>query len=111
MSVEESRQCGCDCMNNDDMCGCEDINTVDCALMEEMAQQIQCCEFAITEISLYLNTHPEDEKALCLHRNYCKEAKELKDKYQKMFGPLTINYPCRKWRWLEEPWPWEGGMM
>ena len=31
-------------------------------------------------------------------------AKELKDKYQKVYGPLTINFPCNKWRWLEEPW-------
>ena len=40
---------------------------------------------------------------------YCKECKELKDEYQKMYGPLTINYPCNKWRWLEQPWPWERG--
>ena len=38
-----------------------------------------------------------------------KKAKELKDAYQKMYGPLTMNYPCKKWRWLEEPWPWERG--
>ena len=49
--------------------------------------------------------HPQDDKALCLHRKYCKQAKDLKDKYQKVYGPLTINYPCNKWRWLEEPWP------
>ena len=76
---------------------------------EEMADKIKAYCFAITDISLYLDTHPEDEKALCLHRNYCKKSKELKDAYQKMYGPLTINYPCKKWRWLEEPWPWERG--
>ena len=76
---------------------------------EEMAEKIKAYSFAITDISLYLDTHPEDEKALCLHKNYCKRAKELKDMYQKMYGPLTINYPCKKWRWLEEPWPWERG--
>ena len=31
--------------------------------------------------------------------------------YQKVYGPLTIEYPCNKWRWLEEPWPWEGGIV
>ena len=50
-----------------------------------------------------------DQKALCLHREYTKQLKDLKDKYQKMYGPLTIYYPCNKWRWLEEPWPWERG--
>ena len=76
---------------------------------EEMAMKIKEYQFAITDIALYLDTHPEDEKALSLHRNYCKKAKELKDMYQKMYGPLTINYPCKKWRWLEQPWPWERG--
>ena len=76
---------------------------------KEMADKIKAYGFAITDISLYLDTHPEDEKALCLHRNYCKKLKELKDAYQKMYGPLTIEYPCKKWRWLEEPWPWERG--
>ena len=76
---------------------------------EEMAMKIKEYQFAITDIALYLDTHPEDEKALCLHRTYCKRAKELKDAYQKMYGPLTINYPCKKWRWLEQPWPWERG--
>ena len=70
---------------------------------KEMADRIKAYEFAITDISLYLDTHPEDEKAICLHRNYCKKVKELKDDYQKIYGPLTINYPCKKWRWLEEP--------
>ena len=76
---------------------------------EEMAMKIKEYQFAITDIALFLDTHPEDEKALSLHRNYCKKAKELKDMYQKMYGPLTINYPCKKWRWLEQPWPWERG--
>lgn len=122
MSVEENRNCGCNHMNScnnncnynmtdDDnvtttafTCSCPMVNTVDCETREEMMQQIRCYEFAINELALYLDTHPDDQKALCLHRKYAKEAKELKDKYQKVYGPLTINYPCNKWRWLEEPW-------
>ena len=104
MSVEENRNCGCNCE-----CECEKENTVDCELRREMIQEIRSLDFAIVELALYLDTHPEDEKALCLHRKYAKKLKELKDKYQKVYGPLTIHYPCNKWRWLEEPWPWEGG--
>ena len=76
---------------------------------EKMLRKIKCYTFAVIDLALYLDTHPEDEKALCLHRKYCKELKDLRDKYQKVYGPLTIEYPCNKWRWLEEPWPWEGG--
>lgn len=119
MSIEENRNCGCN--NNDSMinsynmmsnnsCGCEEERTIDWRAKEEMLQQIRCYEFAINELALYLDTHPEDDRALCLHRRYAREAKDLKDKYQKVHGPLTINYPCNKWRWIEEPWPWEGGM-
>ena len=95
-------------MNNSNDCS-EPERTVDCDLRREMIENTRCLDFAINELALYLDTHPDDEKALCLHRKYCKEAKELKDKYQKVFGPITINFPCNKWRWIEEPWPWERG--
>lgn len=85
--------------NNQENC-CERMQ-----IRQEMMEQIKSLDFAIIELGLYLDTHPEDERALCLHREYCKEVKELKDKYQKAFGPLTIFYPCNKWRWLENPWP------
>ena len=124
MSIEGNRNCGCGNsdnynmmnnfnymnMNNNSGCNSEQEGTIDCCAKEEMLQQIRCYDFAINELALYLDTHPEDEKALCLHRKYARESKDLKDKYQKVYGPLTINFPCNKWRWLEEPWPWEGGM-
>ena len=51
---------------------------INCAEKEEMLQNIRCLEFAITELGLYLDTHPDDKKALCLHRKYCNELKEMK---------------------------------
>ena len=74
---------------------------------EEMLEKIKAYKFSIIELALYLDTHPEDRKALCLHRKYANILKDLSDKYQKVYGPLTIDYPCNKWRWLEQPWPWE----
>ena len=85
-------------------------NTRDCCQREKKKKKVQSYEFAINELALYLDTHPKDEKALNLHRRYCNEVKDLKDKYQKVYGPLTINVPCNKWKWIDEPWPWEGGM-
>lgn len=121
MSIEENRNCECNndninsynIMSNMNVTNMNNNNngrTIDCCEKEEMLQQIRSYDFAINELALYLDTHSDDEKALCLHRKYCREAKELKDMYQKIYGPLTINFPCNKWRWLEEPWPWEGGM-
>lgn len=99
---EEGNNCGCS--DNIEQC-CQERNRI----REEMIGQIKCLNFAIIELGLYLNTHSNDQKALCLHKEYCRQLKELKDKYQKIYGPLSIYYPCNKWRWLEEPWPWEGG--
>ena len=117
MSNGDGCGCGCGCGNDETVlaknvygdCGCEPTRVVNCEARREMMQEIRCLEFAINELALYLDTHPDDQKALCLHRKYTKQAKELKDKYQKVYGPLTINFPCNKWRWLEEPWPWERG--
>ncbi len=104
--LEENRNCGCNCGNENEMMN---NNDYDCETRREMMQQIQALNFAIIELGLYLDTHPEDQKALCLHNKYCKELDELEEQYQKAFGPLTIKFPCNKWRWLEEPWPWERG--
>ena len=94
-------------LNNDMNC-CNNCNKEECmqnrnAVRAEMMKQIKCLNFAVVDISEYLDTHPDDRKAICLYREYCNQLEELKDKYQRIFGPLTIYYPCNKWRWLEEP--------
>ena len=124
--MKEDRNCDCDNNNNMNMstnmnldmmnmtmdmninnsCGCNDKDMT----RKEMLKKIKCLKFAVVELALYLDTHPNDTKALCLHNKYSKELKEICDKYQKGYGQLTIEYPCNKWRWLEEPWPWEGGI-
>lgn len=90
-------------MHNDCECGTNEN------MRETLMKKIMEYKFAIIELALYLDTHPNDNKALCLHRDYSRKYKELTDKYQKVYGPLTIDYPCNKWRWLEMPWPWERG--
>lgn len=120
---KDNRNCGCNntvvtvsnTMMPSNSCGCNDfVDGVESEirrncmcnneLREDMIEQIKCYNFAVIELALYLDTHPDDSRALCLHKKYCKELKELKDKYQKVYGPLTIEFPCNKWRWIEEPW-------
>ena len=95
---------------NDDLNCCNSCNKEECMqnrnrVRQEMMKQIKCLSFAVVDISEYLDTHPDDRKAICLHKEYCNRLEEKKDKYQRIFGPLSIYYPCNKWRWLEEPWP------
>ena len=76
------------------------------ALVELMA-----LDFAIDELGLYLTTHAQDQEALQLYWSYIKLAKEGREKYQKMYGPLlqTDLTPEDGFAWLKDPWPWEEG--
>lgn len=86
---------------NEERCECNNQRD---SVRENMLMQIRELDFAVIELALYLDTQPNDQRALCLHREYAKQLRELKDKYQRIYGPLNIYCPCNKWRWLEEPW-------
>lgn len=96
------------CRNNADNCNAvEDRNCANRDLMEEMKLDLQATRFSIEELALYLDTHPDDMRAVCMHNQQAKNYRKLSDEYQKVYGPLNIMYPCNSWRWLEEPWPWQ----
>ena len=82
-------------------CGCNNLNK------QEMLMQIRELKFSVNDIALYLDTHPCDRRAIALHNQYSKELRVLSDEYQKKYGPLTIECPCNKCRWIDLPWPWE----
>lgn len=73
----------------------------------EMLMQIRELKFSVNDLALYLDTHPNDRNALNLHNQYSQNLRNLTNQYQKKFGPLTIECPCNKWRWIDLPWPWE----
>ncbi len=79
---------------------------------EKLLMVVQAYEFALVEIGLFLNTHPNDRTALA----YFKQYRELKHKavsdYTRMYGPITIDHmdnDLSTWRWIDNPWPWEIG--
>ena len=76
------------------------------ALVELMA-----LDFAIKELNLYLDTHADDQEVLQLYWSYIKLAKEGREKYEKMYGPLmsTDLTPEDGYAWLKDPWPWDVG--
>lgn len=76
------------------------------ALVELMA-----LDFAIQELSLYLTTHSQDREALQLYWSYIQLAKEGREKYQSLYGPLleTDLTPEDGFAWLNDPWPWDLG--
>ena len=58
--IVECSKCSCNCT-------CKENN--DCPTREEMMNNIRGFNFAITELALYLDTHPYDTNALAMHKD------------------------------------------
>lgn len=70
--------------------------------------------FAVSDILLYLDTHPDDCAALSYSREMIAARREAMAVYARRFAPLTIDSTndadsCR-WEWVMQPWPWEPAM-
>lgn len=76
-----------------------------------LLRRIQELEFVAVELNLYLDTHPDDNRALEHFDRVAEELMNLKHRYEESYGPL-LNFGFGKnnantWRWAESPWPWE----
>ena len=75
----------------------------------EMLQALQANEFTAHELALYLDTHPNDQRALADFHIFNGEAQQQRRTYSAYYGPLMMEDSTDNtcWRWAEEPWPWE----
>ncbi len=71
--------------------------------------ELQTLGFAIQELALYLDTHPDDEEALQLYRSYQQVYHECMKEYNENYGPMNHAVPHngKGYTWLDDPWPWE----
>lgn len=76
---------------------------------KKLFKQIQIYSFAVYEAALYLDGHPKDRRALEYYHKKNEILSELCAKYEKLYGPLTIQgNECEdEWKWTSSPWPWE----
>ena len=78
---------------------------------EELLYNILMHKFALTELNLYLDTHPNETNIINLYKQYLTKEKELCKEYERTYGPLTVdseNLGTNSWNWIKSPWPWEG---
>ena len=77
------------------------------------------------DLTLYLDTHPEDPEALSLYSETRKKRKQLPHQFAAESEPLTAAHACpepttrpnivtkpagiRHFTWTDGPLPWEGG--
>ena len=75
----------------------------------QLMHQIQQVSFALVDLNLFLDSHPDNMMALDFFREMQKKYTELVAEYEMMFGPLTAFDPHTEhgWTWIKEPWPWE----
>ncbi len=78
---------------------------------ESLLAWINQVSFAVNEMTLYLDTHPDDEDALAFFREKLKMRQEALETYARFYGPLTIDTAndnmSRSFQWVQQPWPWE----
>ena len=80
--------------------------------MNDVMTQVYQYGFAVSDILLYLDTHPEDQEALTYYKNMREARDAAVSAYEDQYGPLTIDgvKDCAAyWVWVNGPWPWEGG--
>lgn len=74
-----------------------------------LLREIQIYCFALKDVQLYLDTHPNCMRALAFFKKYKKLKKDAVEKYISMYGPLQPE-DCDddvEWGWIKSPWPWE----
>ena len=75
-----------------------------------LMQRVYEAGFAMDDVILYLDTHPDDRNALNYYHYVVQLLNEAVNAYQAQYGPLMINgvKSGTEWAWLTEKWPWEG---
>lgn len=92
---------------------------------EQLLREIDKVGFALDDITLYLDTHPTDEKALEYFEQNLTKKKELMEQFASQYEPLEKMFVCPKsnnktgshtkygsakhFTWADGPIPWEGG--
>ena len=72
--------------------------------------EVQVLAFAVQELALYLDTHPEDTGAISYFGENNRKYQEALHEYSQKYGPLTlahVHHPEDYWNWVDQPWPWQ----
>ena len=98
--------------------GCVCGRTEEGGSREERMREIQEASFYADDLRLYLDTHPEEEKAHALFRGAIQRKRELMREFARELYPLTPDCMAelyaehpeqRGWLWQKGLPPWEGG--
>ncbi len=76
---------------------------------EQLLQIIRKYDFALYDLTLYLDTHTQCQEALRLFRKYRALRQSAMEEYVRRFGPIQAvqNENDKVWDWAKGPYPWE----
>lgn len=84
---------------------------------EKSKMHRKICElsFAIDELELFLDTHPDNIKAIGLLTEFRKRYNDAVTAYESQYGPYIVTSddvnPTDRWSWIDSPWPWDNDFM
>jgi len=79
----------------------------------QLLNEIYDTSFAINDLTLYLDTHPDDTQALAEFHQLKSRRKTALSTFEQEYYPLTIDCLSDNkngWTWGDTPAPWKGGM-
>ena len=75
---------------------------------EKLMLQLYEYDFALNDLSLYLDLHPDDNYAYKLFQKYVNNYEMIKQEYEKQYGPLVLTSDSKmEYEWSKNPFPWE----
>lgn len=71
-------------------------------------KELMALGFAVQELGLYLDTHPNDAEATAMFQKYNKLYCEGTAEYERRYGPLQMTASgSPEFDWVNDPWPWD----
>ena len=96
---------------NQTPCSCRQNSVLNSMSQAQLLNYINEVSFAVSDILLFLDTHPCDCEALAYCREMVAKRNEALKVYSMRFGPLTIDCTdlcdSNRWEWIMQPFPWE----
>lgn len=80
----------------------ENVQNNNQAACTELLRALMEADFFALDLQLYLDTHPEDERAIGMFREAVKQSKACKAAFEESFYPLTSHSAGKdgEWDWL-----------
>lgn len=76
----------------------------------KLLHELQVLDFVLVELTLYLDTHPQDVQAIQQYNQFAVARRRVADQYEQEYGPLLHyghSFSRAPWEWDNTPWPWQ----